>query len=230
MEEISYKKHNKVSGIYKISWVESGYFYYGQSVDLFARKRQHMCDFRKNKHLNGKMMNCYLKHGIPSFECVIICDRSDLSKNEQFFIDKYFGKRLCCNLSPCANGTFVSEITKRKISEIRKGTKSSISAKLNITESLKKSYAEGIRKSFVAGRSGSDNFFFGKKHTNETRLKMRIEKPLLKGSSNNKSKPVMNKITGIFYETIKEASLSTSLTVIALRKRIAKGKTDFIVI
>jgi len=77
------------------------------------------------------------------------------------------------NISPTGghgiNGVNLSENTKRKISESHKGKKLSEKHKKNLSESHKGIHYENR----VLNMSGELNGFFGKKHSNESKIKMR---------------------------------------------------------
>lgn len=51
MKEISFEEHNKVSGIYLISFNKGEYKYVGQSNDIWNRKKQHLYVLSKQKQI-----------------------------------------------------------------------------------------------------------------------------------------------------------------------------------
>lgn len=81
-----------LSGIYKIqSKVKPERIYIGSAVKLNNRYRQHFSDLRLGIHINKKLQNHCNKYGIQdlAFSILLCCERADLIKTEQYFIDSY---------------------------------------------------------------------------------------------------------------------------------------------
>jgi group I intron endonuclease len=80
------------SGIYKISNTINGRIYIGSAVDLQKRKAKHLFQLKINKHCNNKLQRFVNKYGIENllFECIELCEKENLIKREQYFID-FFG-------------------------------------------------------------------------------------------------------------------------------------------
>jgi group I intron endonuclease len=82
----------KISGIYKIqSLKNSKRCYIGSAINIHRRWMNHLVRLRKNCHENNKLQRHYNKYGKDDlqFSILIGCDKNDLLKSEQFFIDIY---------------------------------------------------------------------------------------------------------------------------------------------
>jgi group I intron endonuclease len=80
------------SGIYKIqSKIKPERIYIGSSVDIINRWKCHLNGLRKNKQENSKLQNHFNKYGESDlqFSVIVKCEKEDLIKMEQFFIDSY---------------------------------------------------------------------------------------------------------------------------------------------
>lgn len=110
-------------GIYKLVWDNCPYYYYGSSIDLKRRKRNHINRLIRGKHENFLLNKIYLKYGIPSFEIVEYCDIDVIDIVEQKYLDTLKGDRNSLNLlySVSGVGRSVSEETKLKISKSLSG-------------------------------------------------------------------------------------------------------------
>jgi group I intron endonuclease len=115
-----------LSGIYKIqSLKDAGKCYIGSSVNIYSRWNRHLRNLRSNKHNNPKLQNHFNKYGESDLQFSILlgCEKEDLIKHEQYFIDSY---NPLLNCSPTAGnclGVKHSEEFKRKVSENSKGNK-----------------------------------------------------------------------------------------------------------
>jgi hypothetical protein len=170
----------KISGIYKIeSKINPRKIYIGSASNINNRWNRHLSDLRLNRHWNKKLQNHYNKYGESDlmFFILIGCEKEDLLKNEQFYIDAYnpwfnncriAGKPIgikhsiesCKNMSKSKMGHFVSEETKRKISESHKGIKH--------TEERKQKNS----KSHIGLQAGNKHPLYGKHHSEETKRKI----------------------------------------------------------
>jgi len=219
LKKISYKEHEGVSGIYLILWGDFQKFYVGQSVNLFARYRQHISELRKGKHSNIKLQNAFNKYGVPYFFEIDICDISRLDEREQLFIDLFKDDPNLCNLCLDAKGIVVSDETKAKISEARKYYVYPKSHKKAISDGLKYAYANYRRINDCIGKSGPDNLFFGKKHSDQSKRRMSESKKIIfLGGANPKAKSVVNTKTGTIYSTIREAAIMNCISQSTLYK------------
>lgn len=134
----------KISGIYKIqSIIKPERVYIGSAVNLSERWRHHLNDLKLEKHGNNRLQNHYNKYGISDlcFSILLGCDKKDLLKTEQYFIDSYNPYFNICKLAGSRLGMKHSPKSCLQMSKKRKGT--------NI---------------------GVENHFFGKHHTIESNL------------------------------------------------------------
>ena len=137
--------NNKVTGIYGILNIESGKWYVGQAVDIHKRWHDHTYLLNKGEHKNKHLQNAWNKRGEGAFLFRILeeCPASELNDREKFWI----------------------------------ATKDSHANGYNKTDG-----GEGIkgwtapdwyRKQKSEANAGEKNPFYGRKHSEETRAKLR---------------------------------------------------------
>lgn len=162
----------RISGIYKIqSVIKPERCYIGSAVNINHRWNLHFHSLRKNKHHSQKLQRHFNKYGEKDlqFSVLLGCNKEDLIKTEQYFIDIY---KPYFNGSPTAGsslGVKRTEEYKKKSSELRKGKKQS---------------QETIQKRI--------NKMIGHNVSFETREKIRISNTNKKHSeeTNNKSREI----------------------------------------
>ena len=152
-------------GIYFIVNKINNHFYIGGSIDLVDRKRDHWYELKTNSHSNRHLQNSWNKYGELIFEFIHIlyCNESHLDFYEQKFLDKFVGSVGCYNISKYVDagmrGRRHSEKTKRKMS-------------VNHYDC-----------------SGHRNPFYGKKHSDETKLKISNScKGIIRGPHSSETK------------------------------------------
>lgn len=158
-------------GIYKIT-SPSDRVYIGQSIAIERRFNQYTSV--NNCKTQSKLYNSFIKHGINNhkFEVVIECQEAQLNELERYYQDLYnvIHSGLNCTLTTTSTKTGRhSEETKNKISKSHIGKKKS---------------SESVRKSVESKRgrfNGVNNSFFGKKHTEETKINISLKN---KGNKN----------------------------------------------
>lgn len=146
----------KQSGIYKIqSIIKSDKIYIGSAVHISNRWNWHLKDLRNNKHGNKKLQNHYNKYGESDLQFSILlgCEKEDLVKIEQYFIDSYNPFFNICKIAGSRLGVKCSNETKEKMSISKKGIKLSPCTdehRKNLSISLKgkkrKPYTEEYKK------------------------------------------------------------------------------------
>jgi group I intron endonuclease len=166
-------------GIYKISWRNNGYYYYGQALNFKRRKSGHISTLKKNKHGNRRVQRIFNKYGLPDIVIIEDCIPDLLDEREQYYLSLHFGKRYCCNLSKEASsqkGLRHSEKTKKKLSLKHTGKKLSEAHKQSIKAALLnvRFDREKLSKSFT-------------------------------GSNNPRAKKVLDTSTGKIYDTLVDA-------------------------
>ena len=173
----------KASGIYQIqSKTKRERIYIGSAVNLYHRWICHLHDLRKNTHHSKKLQRHYNKYGEPDllFEILLCCEKEDLIKQEQFFIDTLNPWFNICRTAGSQLRMVHTLEAKERIREasIRNGNKPpSWLGKHHSEESKKKS-----SKSNRGIQAGVNHPMFGKRHSELTIKKMR------KAKLGNKSK------------------------------------------
>lgn len=115
-----------MTGIYKIqSTIKPERIYIGSAIDIKRRWIGHIQDFKKNKHHSIKFQRHFNKYGESDlqFSVLLGCEKEDLIKHEQFFIDShkpYFNVRMIANSNINIK---LSDETKKKIGIANKGHK-----------------------------------------------------------------------------------------------------------
>ena len=94
-----------MQGIYCIEHILSNRKYYGSSMNIPNRLKQHQSDLRKNMHHNIQLQRAYNKHGVDEFkfypiEETYLNNKKELLLHEQSYLDKNIGGY---NMAP-ANG------------------------------------------------------------------------------------------------------------------------------
>lgn len=111
------------SGIYKITCSANGHYYYGSSVNLQSRFRNHINKLRSQKHRNHRLQRIFNKYGEESlvFEVVKYCSKHSTIAFEQKYLDAHTSHKNCINFCKSASapmaGLKFSENHKRKIAE-----------------------------------------------------------------------------------------------------------------
>jgi len=113
----------KNSGIYRITCVANNHFYYGSSINLKSRIKNHLGKLRSGCHRNKRLQRIFDKYGESSltFEIVKYCDPSFILDEEQEYLDEHISNENCVNFcksakAPMAGAKFSDE-HKRKMSQ-----------------------------------------------------------------------------------------------------------------
>lgn len=190
-----------------MEWKESGYFYYGQSINLKERQVQHFTKIRKKKHYNRMIQNVSNKYGLPEFTIIEFCGHEKLDELEQMYITLHIKNEKCCNISPTSHsvrGLKWSDESKRRASNSAQGRVISDETKEKYRAIMYKRYADGWMPPRMDGKH---NNFYKKKHDLITKIIMSQKKEgMYFGGNNPKAILVLNTETGIFYDTIREAA------------------------
>jgi group I intron endonuclease len=113
-----------ISGIYQIqSKSKPDRIYIGSAVNIEKRWKAHIGLLQNNKQPNLKLQNHYNKYGIADlmFSILLGCDKEDLIKTEQYFIDSYNPWFNICKKADSQFGLKRSDETKLKLSISHKG-------------------------------------------------------------------------------------------------------------
>jgi group I intron endonuclease len=130
-----------ISGIYSITNTVNGKKYYGSSVNMEGRERQHWSDLRKGKHKNPHLQAAWNKYGKNAFKFAVVerLPKEQLAIAEQRYLDQNKGgynigrfadapargrKRsaeFCAKMSAARKGRKLSEAHKMALSVAGKG-------------------------------------------------------------------------------------------------------------
>lgn len=173
MITITYKHHNKVSGIYGFKWLNNDYIYIGQSVNLYSRVRSHKLMMNKNQHHNIKIQRVFNRYGMPEIYLIELCDIKDLDFVEQKYLDIHFdGCNKCLNILKIASSSIghkmppkskeYCEAASKRMKGIKKSPEHIEKMRIaNIGKIISKEHREAIS---IATK--------GKKRSEETKKKM----------------------------------------------------------
>lgn len=110
----------KNSGIYRITCVANNHFYYGSSIDLKSRIKNHLNKLRSGCHRNKRLQRIFDKYGESSltFEVIKYCHPSFVLDEEQEYLDQHISNENCVNFcksasAPMAGLKFSDEHKKR---------------------------------------------------------------------------------------------------------------------
>lgn len=162
-----------ISGIYKIkSKVMPERVYIGSAININLRWRKHLNDLKSNKHHSIKLQNHYNKYGKGDLQFLVLsgCDKEDLIKHEQYFIDSYNPYFNICVTAYSHLGMKRSLETIEKIKKINLGRKASEEAKYKMSMAHKgKKVSLETKKKMSEARKGRIN-------SEETRKKISLAK------------------------------------------------------
>lgn len=179
-----------------MSWDNCPYQYYGQAVNFKHRAASHLRKMRDGSHKNPRVQSVHNKYGEPKIEIIVYCSVEDLDRIEQIFLDTYHGLPFCLNIDPVASS--------------RKGYIPSKEQKRKQSESMSGRY------------EGENNPYYGMSHSHEAIDKMKYAWTKRDRKISN-SCILLNKNTGIFYESMVEASRSIDMNVKTFRNYFAKN-------
>lgn len=113
----------KNSGIYRITCVANNHFYYGSSINLKSRFRNHINKLRAGSHRNNRLQRIFNKYGEASltFEVIKYCDPNFILDSEQEYLNEYASSADCVNFCKDAKapmaGLKFSDEHKKKMSD-----------------------------------------------------------------------------------------------------------------
>ena len=156
-------------GIYRISSkIKPISFYIGSAINIEKRWGDHLNRLKNGKHINTILQNHYNKYGILdlTFSVLLECDKEDLLKNEQYFIDSLNPTFNICKIAGSNLGRKFSDEHKLKISIALKGKTMSDECRAKMSLAAQNRGPEFRAKMSEAKKNISD----------ETRLKMSLSK------------------------------------------------------
>ena len=243
-----------MKGIYKLSI--NDYYYIGSSKNLGKRKTTHLSQLKNNKHHNIFLQRIYNKYKSEiNFEILeLIEDENFLKKIEQEFLDIHLIDEKCVNIGSLASGgdnlsnNPNKELIKQKISKTLKEknallTQKERNDKFGLNGKNNGNWKGGKCKcrcgndlSYSAkgnlcinciDRSGNKNSFYNKKHSEETKEKIR--KKALVRLKNKKPKNIRKVMIGNkIFETVTEAAKYFAVVCATILFRIkSKNFNDY---
>ena len=169
--------------IYKITNKINGKVYIGQTTQSLSRRWRQHCDNSKSKCYMLK--NAIQKYGKENFtveQIDVACDRDELDKKEQYWIQYYnsINPEKVYNLTSGGKHCEISDEVKKHLSDVNKGSKPSEQCILNSIKSrkgkkLSKEHIEKLRKT----RIGELNGMFGKKRPDLAKINVLKRKPVI---------------------------------------------------
>ena len=158
--------------IYRIRNIINNKFYIGSTKNFSQRKSAHLSLLRRHIHDNGRLQNAWNKYCEDNFVFEIIEEVEDLREKlierEQYYFDTL-------NPNDEKNGY---NLCLKALSNSLKGKKFSIEHKKKLSIALKgrvftQTHRENLSKSLKGKYIGENNPFYGKKHTQESKNKIR---------------------------------------------------------
>lgn len=153
--------------------------YIGQTYNPVQRKSYHKKQLKSNKHTNLGLQKDYNEYGLSQFEFNIIekVENKDIAlKRETYWMNYYNGVNSddIYNVKGNGKGQDNLEYAKRKANLIKthdnfKNHSHTIESKNKISKSLRESYANGLHRKSNVGKFNTENSFYGKHHTEETK-------------------------------------------------------------
>lgn len=238
-------------GIYAIRSKSTGKEYIGGSTQISKRLKRHIRDLKNNNHHSFLLQEWYNRLSISDLEFIILeeCTESSVKLIEQNYIDKIdFSNTFNISKKSCF-GDVISYHPKRKdiIKKIAKANKNrylnmnseerniKYGRKLNLNGNWKGGITKskeicscGNPKNFSAekcikcyDKSGKKNPFYGKKHTESVKEKIR--------NSNLGRKPINCKkvlIDNVLYNSATHASKEIGCSVATIGNRV-KNKDNY---
>lgn len=176
----------KVIGIYKITNKINGKTYIGQSRNIYKRWHGHKETCKRTKYKDVLLYKAMNKYGIENFEFEIIeiCDEELLDEKEIFYIEKYgsfaHGKNKGYNQTLGGGGGHGFVFSEERLQKARDAA------------------------------SGEKNGMYGRKHSDEAKLKMRGKRLNKKMSESSRKKiSEANKNKFVSEETRRKLSIAS---------------------
>lgn len=203
-----------IIGIYKITNIENGMVYVGQSRNVKKRWAEHKRELRKGTHGNDKLQKAYNKYGAKSFvyEIIETCPLEKLNEREIFWcnelhaLDRYKGYNLGEAGGQPMIGRHHTLKSRKKMSEYRKlhtiGKNNGFYGKKHTKETLAK-ISKALKGKLVGEKNGMYNRCgilspsYGTHPSEETRRKMRENHADFTGAKHPRAKFTENEVKRI---------------------------------
>lgn len=231
---------DKEIGIYRIINLVNQKYYLGSSKNIQARwKYEHLKLLRNNKHENIKLQRAWNKYGEINFKLEILeyCQENELRTKEQHYLNelKPWASNIGYNISAHATGGDTlsnhPDLEKIKLKLKQNNNIVVLKGELNPRWSGGRPKCLNCGKTLCYGNKRCKkcaflkelNPFFGKKHSEETKNKLRlhlINNPI----PNKKARKI--KIYGIIYESISKAAKALGMKVSTLSRQLREGRGE----
>jgi group I intron endonuclease len=233
----------QISGIYQIRNIVNNKVYIGSSQNINKRRKTHWRSLRKNKHHNQYLQASYNKYGENSFVFEVleyIDNITELFVYEQKYIDKL---QPAYNIGSVGGGDNISKhpnnlefrekqskIHKQRYSNMTPKQKKTISNNLkgdknpNWRGGTSKKYCPNCNKEInvyakacikCIDKTGINNPFYGKRHTEETKTKLRNRNIVYNPPNKKKIS-----IDGVIYESYTAAAIALEVSVALITYRV----------
>lgn len=156
---MEYRTPDALCGVYKITNTIDNKVYIGQSINIYARWKDHINSLNKGNSRCTLLQRAWNKYGEDnfSFEIIKLCSEDMLDYIETKYIKLYDSQNTGYNIEPGGNSNkHLSKETKKKIGDANRGRRHSDEAKKKMSEK----------------RRGMNNAMYGKHHTEEAKQKM----------------------------------------------------------
>ena len=169
------------TGIYKIQSISRpDRCYIGSAVNIRIRWNLHLNSLNNNKHHSIKLQRHFTKYGQPDllFSILLECERFDLLKNEQIFIDSYNPYFNICKIAGSSLGLKRTKEACQKNREKHLGAKNTCFGR-KLSPEHKKILIESNTNRIVkeSTKEKMRNMNLGKVHSEETKKKMSESSP-----------------------------------------------------
>ena len=185
LKDLIIKENKGKSGIYMWTSKNTGDIYIGQSSNLALRIKNYLnMSYLKSKE-NLIISRALIKYGYSNFSLTILeyCDKSELLKREQYYLDKLGPQYNILKIAGSSLGHTLSEETKTKISKALKGVYIG-----NQSYWFGKSLNEETKKLMSLKKVGVNNPLYGKIHSEKTKELMKLKAIGRKHSEDTKLK------------------------------------------
>jgi len=226
--------------IYIIRNSINGKFYIGSSKNYHVRKLKHFNDLRKNKHHSIHLQRAFNKYSEENFEFIIIETCYNHLKREQYLFDNVINFKNTYNVSKSATGGNLIYNHPNKDNIIKKATESLLKAPKSLPRFGKtNSNWRGGWKTFCKcgtkiqatastctkchDKSGKNNPFYGKTHSEETKLK---HSNFMKGKYHGKQERSVL-IENIEYKSVSYAAKQFNVCAATIIHRIKSKNVKF---
>lgn len=236
-----------MTGVYRLRNIYNNKCYYGSSQNIEKRFKRHIKELKDGTHINISLRRAWEKYGEDVFVLEIVeeCTIGKLHEREQIYLDTYPEYNIAMTAT---GGDNLTRNPNRDVI-IDKMTKSVNARYASMTDEEKKAkYGRkgdrncnwrGGHKTFCKcgneisavakcctlcrDRTGKNNPFFGKTHSEEYKKhSSEIQKGIYRGSQNI---PLI--IDGIEYSSLGEASIATGIHITTIRWRIRSKNKKF---